>query len=241
MTAHQAVTWTVVATANVLDRLPRADARASLEAVLAHDPDLIGLQEWGIGRHRLLPSGDYLWVRPAYGGNPIGARADRYCLLGRRVLPLAGLGRADRGARPLPVLPPRVVTVATLHDRLTGREVAVVCYHLVPGTQSRRHYRADRPLLSARHRTEVARLTRIVEGQLAAGRVVHALGDSNFDGLRLPGLTSAWAGREDDPIGTLGSARKIDDVLGPGPAEAVELVRTASDHAAVVVRRQDRP
>jgi hypothetical protein len=66
--------------------------------------------------------------------------------------------------------------------------------------------------------------------------VVHAVGDSNFDGLRLPGLTSAWEGREGDP-GTLGPVRHVDDVHGPGPAQQVTSVRTASDHRALVVRR----
>src|SRR3954451_7285008 len=69
---------------------------------------------------------------------------------------------------------------------------------------------------------------------------VYAMGDSNFDGLRLPGLTSAWEGRESDP-GTLGPRRKIDDVFGPGPADSVRLLTSASDHKAVVVARRDLP
>ena len=68
---------------------------------------------------------------------------------------------------------------------------------------------------------------------------MHAVGDSNFEGLRVAGLTSAWDGREHEP-GTIGSGtRKVDDVHGPGPASAVELLTTPSDHRALVVTRSD--
>jgi len=75
-----------------------------------------------------------------------------------------------------------------------------------------------------------------VSEQLALGHVVLAVGDSNFDGARLAGLTSAWEGREGEP-GTLGPRRKVDDVHGPGPASSVTLLATGSDHKAVLVRR----
>jgi hypothetical protein len=64
------------------------------------------------------------------------------------------------------------------------------------------------------------------------------VGDSNFDGLRLSGLTSAWAGSRDAP-GTLGQHRKVDDVLGPGPAASVTMLSNASDHRAVLATRAD--
>jgi endonuclease/exonuclease/phosphatase family metal-dependent hydrolase len=250
----------VVATANVLFSLPRHRAAAALDAVLDHAPDLVGLQEWGPRRIGLLrrtgrarwqlgPVRDaarsgagagYTWTQPLAGGCPVGARADRYDLLSAATRLLAAAGWSDPGARPVRVLPPRFATVAVFRDRQHDRTVSVVNYHLVPGTQSRGSYREDRPLLAARHRTEVRRLAGLVTEQLALGHVVHAMGDSNFDGLRLPGLTSAWVGREDGP-GTLGSRRKIDDVHGPGPADEVTLLVTPSDHQAVLVRRDDRP
>jgi endonuclease/exonuclease/phosphatase family metal-dependent hydrolase len=229
-----------VATANVLCTLGREDARAAVAAVLAADPDLVGLQEWGWSRRGLLPRADHDWVAPVYGGNPVGVRRARFDILGRRLRPLGGIGRSDRAARPVPVLPPRVATVVLLRDRLLGRTVSLVNYHLVPGVQSRGAYRADRPLLVARHDTEVRRLRALVAEQLAAGHVTYALGDSNLHGLRLPGLTSAWEGHEDGR-GTFGSHRRIDDVFGPGPASEVRLLDTASDHRAVVVRRPDAP
>lgn len=129
--------------------------------------------------------------------------------------------------------------MATYCDTERDRTVCLVNYHLAPGVQARGRYRDDRPILAARHRHEVRRLQRLVDEQLAAGHVVYAVGDSNFDGLRLSGVTSAWSGREDE-LGTLGSRRKVDDVHGPGPAAAVELLTTASDHKALIVARTDR-
>jgi endonuclease/exonuclease/phosphatase family metal-dependent hydrolase len=231
-------TETVVATANILSALPRAAAREAVEAVVAAGPDLLGLQEWGWSRRGLLPRANYAWLTPRYGGNPVGARRDRFHPIGSRLRPLGGVARSDRGARPVPVLPPRVATVAVFHDRLLDRTVSVVNYHLVPGVQSRGAYRDDRPLLVARHQREVGRLQALVEEQLSPSRAVFAVGDSNFHGLWLPDLTSAWEGRDDCP-GTLGSHRKIDDVFGRGPATAVTLVSTGSDHRAVLARRPD--
>lgn len=255
MTSH-----TVVATCNVLCTLGHEDAGSVLGAVLEQGPDLVGLQEWRVSRHRLLretgsvrvlpPQGSlagsprdpgstgYVWVSPLLGGCPVGARADRFELLGCRSRVLGRAGRSDRGAGPVPVVLPRTATVAVFRDRRAGRVVGLVNYHLTPGVQSRGRYRTDRPLLSARHRAEVVRLGRVVEELLALGHAVYAVGDSNFDGLRLDGLTSAWAGREHGP-GTLGSRRKIDDVHGPGVPVSLRLVATASDHQAVVARRAD--
>ncbi len=231
-------TETVVATANILSTLGRTDARAAVETVLAAGPDIVGLQEWGWSRRRLLPRAEYSWLTPRYGGNPVGARRDRFDLLRLDLRPLGWVAWSDHGARPVPVLPPRFATVAVMRDRLLDRDVSVVNYHLVPGVQSRGVYRVDRPLLGARHRSEVRRLEALVRDQQAAGSAIFALGDSNLDGFRLPGLTSAWHGREDGP-GTLGPRRKVDDVFGVGPATSVTLVPTASDHKAVLARRPD--
>jgi hypothetical protein len=124
--------------------------------------------------------------------------------------------------------------VATYQDRQTRATVTLVNYHLMPAVQARGRYRDDRPLLVGAHRREVRALNRIIQRHLARGEVVYAVGDSNFDGLRLDGLTSAWAGREDHS-GTFGR-RRIDDVHGPGPAEHVALLTSASDHKAVLAR-----
>jgi hypothetical protein len=261
-----------VATANVLRSLDDRDASEALLGLLEHEPDLVGLQEWGLSRHRLLRRtggvrtvvpglatglrtgrgpGGYTWVVPLAGGCAVGARVERFDLVACRTRLLGYVGRSDPGARPLPLAPPRVATVVVLRDRRPDgsdrpdrphrpdRVVSVVCYHLTPGVQARGTYREDRPLLAARHQREVRDLDRLVTEEVRRGHTVYAVGDSNFDGLRLTGLTSAWHGREDGP-GTLGPRRKIDDVHGPGPADAVTLLVNASDHTAVIASRADR-
>lgn len=244
---------TTVASANVLFSLDDGQAAGALAGVLAHAPDLVGLQEWypsrlGLlrrtGTVRLVPSGlvlpggrgDYLWAAPLLGGCVVGARRDRFEPLTCRQVLLSRPGRADRGERLLGLEPARLATVAVLRDRQDDRTVCLVDYHLVSGVQAHDRYRPERPRLVGRHRGEVAAIERLVRRQLALGHVVHAVGDSNFDGLRIEGLTSAWEGRPDHP-GTLGPRRRVDDVHGPGPAEEVTLVASASDHRAVVVRR----
>jgi hypothetical protein len=238
----------VVATANVLRPLPCDEARVSLTVVLEHEPDVVGLQEWGIARWGLLretgvmrtvpgprkgaPREGYLWCAPVYGGCPVGVRAERFDVVDARLSVLSRPGRADSPRRPFGLEPARVASVVRLVDRVSGNRTSVVCFHLVPGVQRGGHYRTDRPLLVARHRHEVGALQRAVDDERERTDDVYALGDSNFDGLRLRGLVSAWKDR--DRPGTL-KHRTIDDVFGPGPAAEVTLVTTGSDHRAVVV------
>jgi hypothetical protein len=251
---------TVVATANVLYQLRGRDARAALGDVLETTPDLVGLQEWNVTRYHLLretgsvelmprlglprrratrrPAAGYHWITPVLGGCAVGARAARFELVDSGCRTLSGPGRAERPDHWMNLEPPRIATVATFYDTDRNRTVSLIDYHLAPGVQARGRYRDDRPILAARHRHEVRKLQRVVDEQLAAGHVVYAVGDSNFDGLQLSGLTSAWQGREDEP-GTLGSQRKVDDVHGPGPAAAVKLLSNASDHKALIVTRND--
>jgi hypothetical protein len=250
-----------VATANVQDSLGADGARRALVDVLSLEPDLVALQEWYPARVRILAEtgrvglaphlgialpvratgvrSTYLWNAPLLGGCVVGARSDRFALLGcrTRLLSRPGLRDRDQGRRRLE--PGRAATVAIYRDRQVGRTVCLVSYHLVSGVQVSGRYRSDRPLLVAQHRRESDVLQALVREQLARGHIVHAAGDSNFDGQRIGGLTSAWEGREDH-FGTLGPRRKVDDVHGPGPAEAVTLVATGSDHHAIVVRRHHR-
>lgn len=246
-----------MASANILGSLGPTQAREALEEVLALRPDLIGLQEWGPARFALLRESGrpglvphlggrlsrrngvgagYLWNMPLVGGCVVGARADRFELVQCRTRFLSRLGLADRHQRRPNLEPARAATVAVYRDRHLDQTVCLVDYHLVAGVQRDGRYRADLPALVARHRREVRALDRLVREQLDRGHLVFAAGDSNFDGLRLEGLTSAWAGVANHP-GTFGRRRKIDDVHGPGPAENITLVTTPSDHKAVVVRR----
>jgi hypothetical protein len=252
---------TLVATANVLCDLPLPAARAALELVLEQSPDLVGLQEWSprragplwatgslglvppLGRElrprlpgRVSSGSGYLWSAPLVGGCVVGARADRYELVEARSRAVSLVGRGEHPQRWWGIEPPRLMTLAVYRDLRSERVVSVVCFHLTPGVQARGRYRDDRPRLAARHRHEVRRLQQTVDDELARGRVVFALGDSNFDGLRLAGVVSAWTGREERP-GTLGRRRKVDDVHGPGPAESVTTLDTLSDHKVVLVRR----
>lgn len=250
---------TTVASANILYKLPPRDARTALSQVLADEPDLVGLQEWYVSRLRLLRKfGDvrvvpslgsgllrqprhpaYHWISAVAGGNVVGARADRFDPVSARVAFVSGFGRSDRPDRALGTEPPRVVTIGVFNDRQVDRTVAMMSYHLTPGVEHEAAYIARRPRLEARHRRDVQRLERLVAEHQRAGHVVYAVGDSNFDSLRLAGLTSAWEGREHRP-GTIGTGtRKLDDVHGPGPATRVTLLTTPSDHRAVVAVRPD--
>jgi hypothetical protein len=169
----------------------------------------------------------------------VGARADRFEPVSARVVFLSGVGRSDLPDRFLRLEPPRVVTIGVFRDRSRDRTVAILSYHLVPGVQAGSAYRTDRPRLRRRHESEIRRLEQLVAELRRSGHVVYAVGDSNFDGLRLAGLTSAWQGREDHP-GTIGKAtRKVDDVHGPRPADSVTLLTTPSDHRAVVATLPD--
>lgn len=244
----------VVASANILYKLGREDARTALVRVLDAGPDLVAVQEWyvsrvcllrGLGDVRLAPGlrlpgprrPRYHWVSAVGGGNVVGARADRYDLVSAGARWLSLPGRSDRPDRRFGVEPPREATVGVFADRVTGATTALVSYHLVPGVDAGGGYRADRPRLVHRHRGEVRRLEELVAELQRAGHVVHAAGDANYDRLTLAGLTSAWAGRSELP-GTIGSrGRTIDDVHGPGPATDVRLVTTPSDHRAVLATR----
>jgi hypothetical protein len=253
------VVTTTVATANILYKLARRDARTALRQVLDVDPDLVGLQEWYVSRLGLLREfGDvrvvpalgtqllerpsdpaYHWVSAVAGGNVVGARAARFDPVSSRVTFVSGFGRSDRPDRALGVEPPRVVTIGVFRDRQVDRTVAMMSYHLTPGVEVDAAYHPERPRLRARHRSDVQRLEKLVAEHQRAGHVVYAVGDSNFDSLRLAGLTSAWDGREHRP-GTIGTrTRKLDDVHGPGPATRVTLLTTPSDHSAVVAVRPD--
>lgn len=245
---------TVVATANVHRGLGPEAARQALRGVLELEPDLVGLQEWHPWRFRLLAEtgsvgllrgprigrhrGGYLWTMPILGDCVVGARSDRFCLVEARSVTLSRLARADRPDHWRNIEPPHRAMVATYDDRVRGRTVSLVSYHLVPGVQARGRYRDDRPLLAERHREEARRVQALVDERLGLGHTVYAVGDSNFDGFRLSGLTSAWEGRDAEP-GTLGPRRKVDDVHGPGRPLSVRLLANGSDHKAVLAGRLD--
>jgi hypothetical protein len=218
----------VVATANVQVTLPRDRARATVESVLAHSPDLVGLQEW----HWWFPSRwgllrgfrDHAWFTPVLGGCVIGVRKDRFRVQDRRGVWLSRPGRSDRSGRFLGLEPPRRANVVSCD------ELDFAVYHLASQVQADDdRYRPDRPRLVARHQREAAALRALVA---AAPGPTYACGDSNYHGFRLPGLVSAWEGRTGS--GTRGERRQIDDIHGPVAPVDVVTVSTPSDHLAVV-------
>lgn len=219
----------VVATANVQFSLGRADAAETVAAVVAHSPDLVGLQEWHpwfASRWGLLRGFDaYAWFTPWLGGCAVGVRRDRLTVRSRRGAWLSRPGRADRSGRLLGLEPPRRATVVGCDD------LTFVVYHLASQVQGDDDaYRADRPWLTRRHQHESAALRSLVA---EAGAPTYACGDSNFHGFRLPGLVSAWDA-EERTSGTHGSRRQIDDIHGPVAPVDVLTVPTPSDHLAVV-------
>lgn len=246
---------TTVATANLLYKLPYAEARTALRTVLDAGPDLVALQEWYVSRLPVLretgpvdlapgpripgarragTSDGFLWVSAIGGGNAVGARADRYRLLEGREAWLSRIGRADRPDRRLGIEPPREATVGVFEDLLEGGTLALISYHLVPKSSRDGVYRADRPLLAGRHRQEVAGIERLAAELRSAGHTVYAAGDANRHLQTFQGLTSAWAGRSPEP--TCGRST-YDDVHGPGAAVDVRTLTTASDHRAVFASR----
>jgi hypothetical protein len=260
-----------VLTQNVWVNAPLGVADAVLRRLLDQEPDIVALQEWPGGRNPLLeatgtfervptarralrrrkrwePGQGVVWSRPVLGPTgPIGLRADRYELLSCKAVTLTDSRRVRPTPRhPRATLPANRATVVLAHDHEHDEDVVVLGYHLWSGVQVGGHY-SQRPGDRVRvdgHRDQVAALGRLIREHLDRDRVVYALGDSNFHGLKLPGLVSAWDGRENQPRGThRGSRRKIDDVFGPGRAGQVELVdhpdRRIDHQGVLAVRRRD--
>ena len=137
----RAMSTTVVASANILYKLPKHDARTALTQVLEDRPDLVGLQEWYVSRLGLLrgfgavclvpslgtrllrrpPHPAYHWVSAVGGGNVVGARDDRFEPLSARSVFLSRIGRSDRPDRFLRTEPPREVTIGVFRDRTANR------------------------------------------------------------------------------------------------------------------------
>ena len=260
----------LVVSQNVWVNAPVDVAEAVLGRVLDREPDIVGLQEWPAGRNPLLkatgnfarfpmmrravpgpwrPREGMVWGRPLLGPTgPIGLRGDRFELLGCRARTLT----KRRRIRPTPNhprerLPANRATVALVRDHELDQTVAVIGYHLWAGVQVDGHY-SERPRDRARvdgHRDQVAALEKLVAQHLARGQVVYVLGDSNFDGLDLPGVVSAWDGRENEPRGTHREGRrKIDDVFGPSRADRVDLIdhpEPQIDHHGVLAVRRRAP
>ena len=228
----------VLATANIFKGMSVSAAAAGVNTVLVTSGTsdvILALQEWAAGRQSILADlrkRGLSSCRPDGGGGPI-VHAARYSSLHCRAVTLARrelvghlIGRKNR-------LPASVANLTVLHDDETGDDLAVINFHLTAEVQSGGRYRRDlahRPRVW-RHKRERRRLSRLVRAQQRKGRIVYALGDTNFDGFTLPPLRSCWRGRKG---GTLGN-RAVDCVFAATEADVVKTVITGSDHRAVVV------
>lgn len=240
------MTRDTVVYANVKVTLGIRAADRALRTVIAkagHHPDVIGLGEWGRNRESILHRlSGYDWRRPLRGGGPLGLDRTRYRVKHVRGRMLVGLSHveADEG-NPRRTLGPSWCTEVIAYDHALDEETAFLLYHLTAGIQGANggYKTKTHPQRVARHKREVAALGRLVVKHWQTGRAVYALGDSNFDGMTLPGVVSAWAGHNDAHGGDLGS-RRVSDVFGPGDA-VTELVRDGSDHRAVIATRRRNP
>lgn len=227
---------TRVATANVRVTLDHLQAAQALQSVLELNPDVGGLQEWPKGRDALLKAAPaYDFARNDAGGGPVFWRRDRYGLLRCRAVVLHGRSFVGRLVGRKSTLPPSVATLAVLCDDETDGEVTVINYHLTAEVQHGGAYRSDRahrPRVR-RHKREVHKLARVARRQARKGRKVILLGDTNFDGLRIKGLTSCWVAAGLAKGGTLGN-RRVDIIFATSAPKQIRLVKTPSDHRAVI-------
>jgi hypothetical protein len=187
----------------------------------------------------------YRFRAPAGGGNPVVWNATRYRLISIDRVELVGAefvghlpGRKSR-------LPASTATVAVFEDLVLGGEVVLIVIHLTAEVQVGAGYRTDlaHRLRVRRHKRERARSSASSATSSAPGAVVRVVGDTNFDGMTLPPLTSCWVGhKRDEAAGTLGR-RTVDYVFARGHSADVQTLPTRSDHDAVVAiyRRKEKP
>ena len=232
----------VVVYANVKVTLGKVAATRALGKVLgkAGHADVIGLGEWGRSRASILHArSSYDWRRPLRGGGPLGLDRTRYRVETCRARKLIGRTQVEPDpGNPRRTLPTSWCTEVVAYDQILHERVTFLLYHLTAGIQGGdgRYKTASHPQRVARHQAEVRALEALVARHQEFGRTVYALGDSNYDGLTLRGLTSAWAGHNDAHGGDLGR-RRVSDVFGPGDA-AVQLVSDGSDHRGMIARRR---
>lgn len=238
-----------------------AQAEAGLLKVLA-ETDFIALQEWAgaerngilrkLGPFTLFPqtlawfpltnprktTSGWTWTRPLSGGPTVGARADRYELRFVRTALLAGPGRVDKVPGYRSLLGASRATVTGWTDLLAGGTVVLIDFHLTTHVEAGGKYRPECPLRAARHKTEVKKLQDVAAYHVKAKRRVYVVGDTNFNGLQIPGLRSCWVDQPLKPLGgTLGASRRV-DVVYTNPdvkPSAIQILDSASDHRHPIV------
>lgn len=226
----------VVATANIKVTLPRDVAGHALTRILdAGGPTIVGLQEWGTARNRVLTriarEHGYTWTRPR-GCGPVMWDTTCHHLISARARRIARGGFMGRLPGRRTTLPDSLAALVILADD-QGRETCVLNVHLTAEVQYGTGYRTSSTHAARvrRHKREVRTIANIARRQRRKGRTVIVLGDFNYHGLVIPGLVSCWEGRHG---GTLGN-RAVDVVYTSRHADSLTTIPTASDHRAVVV------
>lgn len=221
------------ATANIRVGMSHRAAQVGLERVLDHRPDIVALQEWPRSRNSILKGlKTYRWVRSPKGGGPV-LYGDRFGLLSARSRTLARRSFMGRLRGRKSSLPASIAGEFRFSDDADGCELVVVNFHLTAEVQYGGKYRTDRAHAARvrRHKREVRSLERIIARNRKAGRRIVLLGDTNYDGLRIKGVTSCWHGHHSS--GTLGG-RTVDHIYARPFSDRVTTIATGSDHRGVV-------
>lgn len=239
-----------VGTANIADWISEVQAEQALQLFVDEGLDLAGLEEWGVSRdgilQRFADRSHLRWARPPEGhGGPVLYNATRFHLLHCRAVTIATAGFVGTLPGRKDNLPPSYVTVAVFEDQILDAETTLVVMHLTAEVQVGEHYRQD-----AQHKARVRRhmkerrgVSRVAAAHVKAGRRVYVVGDTNYDTMPLPPLIPCWTGHKaQEQAGTLGG-RTVDYVFAQTRAVTVRVIKTPSDHKAVVAtyRRQETP
>lgn len=223
-----------VATANVKVGLGATKSATCLTRMLAADPQVLALIEWGwrrrtvFGKHATAyrfprlrkafrfthPTSGYVYTYPLIGGIPAVVDASWGEIVGCRKVPSSTKHGRVGG---------RTATELIVRRRSDGVPVAFRLVHLHAHHDDPNHLAAWREGKDAS--TEWARSW--------GGFPRFVLGDMNKPLYRLPGLVSCWLRRDKVATGPHGGT--IDHVYAPVPADRVVAVRIPSDHPVGVV------
>lgn len=223
-----------VLTCNEKDTLPLDVARADLLHVLdIARPTIAALEEWGNARNGILDACGLSWARGPKGGGPV--LWDEQCHTKRAV-------KSVRLAFPEVVghLPGRRDRLGSNYgtevilDSADGGQTVAIGFHLTAEIEDVRGggYKKDlaHRLRVMRHKREKRRLGRRARMHRRRGRKVFVLGDTNFSHMPLGGFVNCWEGRGGGSL----QGRPVDIVYADRAPQRLQIVKTRSDHDAVV-------
>jgi hypothetical protein len=229
-----------ILTMNEKDTLPLDIARLDLLHILdIARPTIAALEEWGPSRDAILETCGYSWARGPRGGGPVlwdEHRGRKHKVRSVRLAFPEFVGHLPgRKTRLGANFATEVILGDLPGDGPDGSQTVVIEYHLTAEVQDRTGKYLPgltHALRVRRHKKEKHRLGRRARMHKRRGAKVYVLGDSNFDGMQLGGFVNCWTGH---PGGSLGG-RAVDIVFAAtGPVGAPHVMKTHSDHQAVVV------